>query len=248
MNNPQDVNVRPDGKRFLTVARADDIKTYSWGRGKGWGTPEAEVWNDTNNIIGHVLKDSIEKELPEAPIKAMNKRLGQWKNAIDILEKRNNTVSGTGGKLSKYIIRSVGTSVGAGVGGEDGGVAGGLGGAGAGFVTAEAIAMLFANPNVRLAVVRQILKNLKKAGRADLIQEAQQILDNESTKYLLPSRGQTSYVEKPIVLPASARETNLGLDEVKNVNSLNFNNFPRDKSLKGVDSEIQEKSIKKISW
>lgn len=216
-NTPQDVNVTPSGKRFVSLDRADDIKTYSWNRGKGWGTPEAEVWNDTNNLIGHSLKDAIEKELPNAPIKAMNKRLGQYKNAIDMLERRNGNVSGSGGKLSKYLIRSVGTSVGAGLGGDEGGLGGGISGAGAGFVTAEAIAMAIANPNVRLYVVRQLLKNLQKAGRQDLILEAEQILQRESMKYLLPSAGQSSYKApiNTINLPQSAREFNLGLDEVR---------------------------------
>jgi hypothetical protein len=218
---PQDVNVTSNGKRFVTLNRADDIKTYSWSRGKGWGSPDAEVWNDTNNLIGHALKDAIEKELPNAPIKAMNRRLGQWKNAIDMLEKRNNQVSGSGGKLSKYIIRSVGTTIGAGAGGEDQTTLGRVGGAGAGFWTANAIAAVMSNPNVRLFAVRQLLKRLQKAGRQDLIQEAEQILQSESSKYLLPAKGGSSYVESQapqINLPTSIRETNLGLDEVKNAN------------------------------
>ena len=216
-NSPQDVNVTANGKRFVSLDRADDIKTYSWNRGKGWGSPDAEVWNDTNNLIGHSLKDAIEKELPEAPIKAMNKRLGQYKNAIDLLERRNGQVSGSGGKLSKYILRSVGTSVGAGLGGDNGGVTGGLTGAGAGFMTATALASVMANPNVRLFVVRQLLKNLQKAGRQDMIKEAEQILQQQASKYLLPSAGQSPFREavSTINLPQSVRETNLGLDQVR---------------------------------
>jgi len=220
-NSPQDVNVTANGKRFITLARADDIKSYSWNRGRGWGTPEAEVWSDTNNLIGHALKDAIEKELPDVQIKAMNKRLGQWKNAIDMLERRNGNVSGSGGKLSKYLIRSVGTAVGSGLGGQDGSIGGGITGATTGFVTAGAIAALMSNPNIRLSLVRQILKRLNKAGKGDMIKEAEQILQQESSKYLLPGAGQSSYVEKPSVLnlPQSARETNLGLDEVRNMKS-----------------------------
>lgn len=212
-NTPQDVNVMANGKRFVTLSRADDIKSYSWARGKGWGTPEAEVWNDTNNLIGHSLKDAIEQQIPEAPIKAMNRRLGQWKNAIDLLEKRNGQVSGSGGKLSKYFIKSVGTSVGAGLGGQES-VGGGLGGATAGFVTASALAAAMSNPNVRLFAVRQLLQRLSKAGKNDMIKEAEDILKQQAQRYLLPAAGKTSYVEKPIILPTSVRETNLGLNEV----------------------------------
>lgn len=197
MNTPQDVNVTANGKRFVTLARADDIKSYSWARGKGWGTPEAEVWNDTNNIIGHSIKDAIEKQLPDAPIKAMNRRLGQWKNAIDMLEKRNGQVSGSGGKISKYLIKSVGTTVGAGLGGQDS-VGGGLTGAGAGFMTASALAAIMSNPNVRLFAVRQLLQRLSKAGRNDMIKEAEDILKQQASKYLLPAAGKTSYIERPI--------------------------------------------------
>jgi hypothetical protein len=220
-NTPQDVNVTANGKRFVALDRADDIKSYSWARGRGWGTPEAEVWNDTNNLIGHAFKDAIEKELPNAPIKAMNKRLGQWKNAIDMLERRNAQVSGSGGKLTKMVIKSVGTSVGAGLGGQEG-IGSGVTGAGTGFLTATILANLIANPNVRLAVVRQLLKRLDKAGRRDMIQEAQDILQMEAEKYLLPSAGQSSFREatqEAIKLPQSARETNLGLDEVRGVQS-----------------------------
>ena len=116
--------------------------------------------------------------------------------------------------MYKYIIGSVGTSIGAGFGDEGG--LGRLGGASAGYVTANMIAALFANPNVRLAVVRQLIKNMRKAGRTDLVEEAQKILQNESSKYLLPSAGKTSYVEKAIVLPENVRDYNLGLNEVKN--------------------------------
>ncbi len=198
-NTPKDVNVMANGKRFVTLSRADDIKSYSWARGKGWGTPEAEVWNDTNNIIGHTIKDAIEKELPDAPVKAMNRRLGQWKNAIDMLERRNGQVSGSGGKLSKYFTKSVGTSVGAGLGGQDS-VGGGITGAGAGFMSASALASLMSNPRVRLFAVRQILQRLNKAGRQDMIKEAEAILKQQASRYLLPAAGKSSYVEKPILV------------------------------------------------
>lgn len=204
-NTPQDVKVTASGKRFVTLSRADDIKSYSWARGKGWGTPEAEVWNDTNNIIGHSIKDAIEQQLPEAPVKAMNRRLGQWKNAIDMLEKRNGQVSGSGGKISKYLIKSVGTSVGAGLGGQDS-VGGGLTGAGAGFMTASALAALMANPNVRLFAVRQILKRLSNAGKNDMIKEAEDILKQQAQRYLLPAAGKTSYVEKPIIVAQAGQK------------------------------------------
>lgn len=221
-NNPQDINVTQSGNRFVTLSRVDDIKSYSWARGKGWGTPEAEVWNDTNNIIGHILKDAIEKKLPSAPIKAMNKRLGQWKNAIDLLEKRNGQVSGSGGKLSKYITRAVGTSIGASLGTGEG-IGDNLTGAGTGFLTATALASMMSNPNVRLYVIRKLLNNLAKSGRKDMIQEAEKILKEQATRYLLPAAGKSSYVEKPIILPKNIRETNLGLDEVRNMKSpLNF--------------------------
>lgn len=225
-NSPQDVNVTATGKRFLPLDRADDIKSYSWNRGKGWGSPDAEVWNDTNNLIGHSIKDAIEKELPDAPIKAMNRRLGQYKNAIDMLERRNGQVSGTGGKLSKYLNRQTGTIIGGimGAGGKDDNrLTGGIAGAGSGFVTAEVIANVISNPNVRLFVVRQLLKNLQKAGKQDLINEAQQILQSQASRYLLPSAGQSSFIEPTSVinLPQSIRETNLGLDVVRGANILN---------------------------
>lgn len=200
--NPQDINVTPSGNRFMTLARADDIKSYSWSRGKGWGTPEAEVWNDTNNIIGHTLKDAIEKQLPDVRVKEMNRRLGQWKNAIDLLEKRQGQVSGTGGKLSKLLSSKTGTIVGSiiGAGSDDNYIMGGLGGAGVGFMTATNLAKMMANPKVRLWAVRQLLQRLQKAGRGDMIQEAEQILKQQSAKYLLPAKGGFSYVEKPILV------------------------------------------------
>lgn len=202
-NTPQDVNVLANGKRFVTLARADDIKSYSWARGKGWGTPEAEVWNDTNNIIGHALKDAIEKQLPDAPIKAMNRRLGQWKNAIDMLERRNGQVSGSGGKLSKLFKTQTGSIVGGLIGtgtGDDNRLIGGAAGASAGFITASALAAMMSNPNVRLFAVRQLLQRLNKAGRKDMIKEAEQILQQQASKYLLPAAGKSSYVEKPIIV------------------------------------------------
>jgi hypothetical protein len=218
--NPGDINVTADGRRYVTLSRADDIKSYSWSRGKGWGTPEAEVWNDTNNLIGHSLKDAIEKQLPDAPIKAMNRRLGQWKNAIDMLERRNGQVSGSGGRLSKLFSKQTGSIVGATIGAatDDSPIGGGLTGAGAGFMTATALASAMANPRVRLYAIRQLLNRLQKAGRGDMIEEAERIVAEQSKRYLLPAKGGSSYVEKAIELPTSVRETNLGLDEVRNMN------------------------------
>jgi hypothetical protein len=244
-NSPQDINVTANGKRFLTLSRADDIKSYSWSRGKGWGTPEAEVWNDTNNIIGHSLKDAIEKQIPEAPIKAMNRRLGQWKNAIDMLEKRNGQVAGSGGKLSKLLSRNTGSIIGGTIGTATGDntVMGGITGAGTGFMTASILAGLLSNPNVRLYVVRKLLNNLSKAGRSDLIQEAEQILQQQSQKYLLPAAGKSSYVEKPIVLPTSARETNLGINEVKGMNQSSLVNEFSSATNKGQATKVNTDTI-----
>lgn len=239
-NHPQDVNVTANGERFVTLARADDIKTYSWSRGKGWGTPEAEVWNDTNNIIGHAFKDAIEKELPSAPIKAMNRRLGQWKNAIDMLERKNGLPTGTGGKLTKLFSRQTGTLVGAGLGlGNDGGIGGTVGGATTGFLTANALAAIFANPSVRLFVVRQLIRNLKKAGKTDMIEEAQRILQEEASKYLLPAAGKSSYVERPILSVPK------GLEYVGGEKAITIapDTFPKQPSTK---KGVMEKEYKRV--
>lgn len=224
--DPADVNVDVRGKRYISLARADDMKSYSWSRGKGWGTPEAELWTDTNNMIGHSLKDAIEDAIDYAPIKEMNRRLGQWKSAIDMLEKRNNLPSGTGGKMSRYIARSTGTLLGGGIGGGQEGGFDNLTGAGGGYITANMLAALFANPNVRLFAIRALLKNLQKAGKMDMIREAQQILQEQSIKYRLPAAGGSSYVETPIILPEkmpsgpTGREVELGLNEVRGMNQL----------------------------
>jgi len=248
---PQEVRVTADGKRYVTLDRADDIKSYSWARGKGWLTPEAELWSDTNNLIGHAIKDAIERELPDAPVKAMNKRLGSWKNLIDMLEKRQGNVTGTGGKLSKYIIRSVGTSVGAGIGGkgEDSSVLGGLGGAGAGFITADILAALFSNPAVRLWMIRKILNNLKKAGKTDMIREAETILQQQATKYMLPAAGESSYVspiQKAINLPQSARESTLGIDAVRGAKIQRQNSLSEIKPPMTTTANIVKNSSKKV--
>jgi hypothetical protein len=189
-NSPDSIVQGSGGKRLISLDRADDIKTYSWSRGKGWGSPDAEVWNDTNNLIGHAFKDSIEKELPDAPIKAMNRRLGQWKNAIDMMERRNGKVSGSGGKLSKYILRATGAGIGASSGDS---LPGKATGALTGGITANALALLMANPNVKLMVIRQLLKRLQKEGQTNMIKEAQDILQEQASKYLLPAAGQSSY-------------------------------------------------------
>jgi len=225
--DPNDVNVDVRGKRYISLARADDMKSYSWSRGKGWGTPEAELWSDVNNMIGHSLKNSIEGAIDYAPIKEMNRRLGQWKSAIDMLERRNGQVSGTGGKAARYIARSTGILSGGSAGFGDGDITDKLAGAGAGYMTANMLAALFANPKVRLFAIRALLKNLQKAGKMDMIKEAQQILQEQSVKYRLPAAGGSSYMEKPIILPstmpkgATEREVSLGLNEVKGMNQSN---------------------------
>lgn len=193
--------VQGQGGQFLVPATEGNIfKRSLWQRTKGFGSPESEIYNQSNFVLGSAFKNNLESVIEDAPVKAMNKRLGDFISAIKYLEKRNGSTPGTGGKISTLFYRTMGSIAGATTGGIPGSVAGAI--------TADRLATFLANPEITTSIYNKLLNRLKKEGKMDILRQAQIILNKraeQATKVLkLPSSGGTSFNPSniPIILPA----------------------------------------------
>lgn len=81
---------------------------------------------DVNYIIGSTMKDTIEKAVPDAPVKELNGLLGNYYSAAKFLRSINNRVPKltAGQKLSGTISRTAGTLTGGAIGGPGGAISG----------------------------------------------------------------------------------------------------------------------------
>lgn len=186
------------GQVLIPSLEANILKRDLWQRVKGFGSPESEIYNQSNYIIGSAFKNAIENSIDDAPIKAMNKRLGDFISAIKYLEKRNGAVAGTGGKLSQWFIRTIG-----GIAGSAAGVPGTIAGA----ITADKLATFLANPELTTSVLNKLLKRVEKEGKQDILQQAQDILNARMQKAAevlkLPAKTQTT---APLITPYTSYE------------------------------------------
>lgn len=187
------------GKLLIPSLQGNIFKRGLWQRTKGFGSPESEVFNQSNYLLGSAFKDSIETAVDDAPIKAMNKRLGDFISSIKYLEKRNGGVPGTGGKMGRYFVRVMGSIAGSG---------GGIPGSVMGAITADKVATFLANPELTTSMYNRLLKRIEKEGKMDILQQAQKILNDRMEKAAnvikLPAPGQSSFNPSniPIIPPA----------------------------------------------
>lgn len=191
-----------DGKGGLfniPATEANIFKRSLWQRTKGFGSPESEIQNQANYVLGSAFKNGIEKVLDDAPVKAMNQRLGDFISAIKFLEKRNGAVPGTGGKMARYFIRTMGSIAGSGAG-----IPGSITGA----ITADRLATIMADPTITTSIFNKLLKNVAKSERSSIVQEAQNLFNQRAKQAAevikLPPGGGSSFNASniPIIPPA----------------------------------------------
>lgn len=184
------------GKVLIPSDKANIFKRNLWQRTKGFGSPESEIYNQSNYLLGSAFKGQLEKVIDDAPVKAMNQRLGDFISAIKYLEKRNGGVPGSGGKMSRYFIRTMGSIAGSG-----GGIPGSITGA----ITADKLATFMANPELTTSMYNKLLKRVAKEGKTDILQQAEAILNQRAQKAAevlkLPAPEQAKMVNGVNMLP-----------------------------------------------
>lgn len=126
----------------LNLQDWNDIKGKAWTNVVDFGDPAKSVKNDVNNAIAKAIKRSIENNVSDLNIKALNSHIGDWWHAVDVLQQRNGAkVLGRG--LTKVMAKSAGAVAGTilthGLGGTIGGDI--LGGKVASFLTDSLLPM-----------------------------------------------------------------------------------------------------------
>lgn len=159
------------GDDNVPVAYADNLKDRFWGATRYFGPEEASVSNEVNRKIGTAFKEGIEEVITDTNVKEYNKKLQELIYLKDFLESRNGKVPGTGGKMLRYTLRTVGAITG-----------GGGFGSVAGAITADQVAQAIASPTARTWLIRRQLAKLPPEVRKSLEQEAKQILENMAVK------------------------------------------------------------------
>lgn len=165
---PTDLH-NPTGNFKIPVPDLEDMKQSYSGR-VHWADPNAKVTSAVNNSIYNTAKDTIANEIPDARIHAMNAELGDYKQALDMLEARRGATVGAG-----MLGRTIATATGAGVGAAVGSVGGPIGtvaGAVIGGWTAEKLAEFMANHNFSSSMAEALVRRLQGSS------EGQQLVDH----------------------------------------------------------------------
>lgn len=96
----------------LPLDKINEIKQSFWKRTRGFGSPDAELINQTNFQLGNAAKDVIENNVTDISVKKINQRLGNISAAEKLLNKRNG-MPVQGGRTNRIISRIIGGIAGA---------------------------------------------------------------------------------------------------------------------------------------
>lgn len=157
------------GKQLFPIADIDEMKKYQWSRERAaFGSPDANLNNDTNFLLGKGFQEEIETKVTQAPIKNWNKRLGDFASSLRILENRN------GLKVTNNFLNRLTGRV---VGGITGGAISGPLGSIPATITGDWVAQQLSNPEVNTFFIKKALQRLPTAERNTIVREAEQILN-----------------------------------------------------------------------
>jgi hypothetical protein len=142
------------GKDLLVdVSNFNKIKSGLWSKVSNFAPNQKDkLYSDLSYQMGHTAKEMIEDSLDDVAVKSTNARLGEFLQAIKVLESAQGKVV-PGGFFGKQFARLAGTVI-----GSAGGVAGGV----AGNIAGGAISDVVSNPRLRTGALSAIAKKLSK--------------------------------------------------------------------------------------
>lgn len=158
-----------DGQSYIDVTDFNDIKSGLWQKSSvSRRVPGSELDADIFYQMGHGAKELIEEVIDDAEVAKLNGRLGDFAQAIKVLETANGKVL-PGGMLGKGLTKIAGTIAGA--------AGGGLPGSVLGNITGGILADIASNPKIRTSILAKVYNRLQKEGKENIIEEAQKILE-----------------------------------------------------------------------
>ncbi len=177
------------GEDVIPLDVFNTIKQDLWSKAKGFLTLDDKIYSDATFKAGQAAKNMIEQNLTSADAKAINQRLGNYAQAIKVLNDRTGTRVGASG-LNRLFGRTVGAALGAMSGPVD---------AVLGAMTGSKLADILSNPNYSVLFTRKLLNRLQEQGQWTIVDEAQHILQQQAEdqlhRFLLPAP-QTMFMQE----------------------------------------------------
>lgn len=181
-----------NGQSYIDVTDFNDIKSGLWQKSSvSRRVPGSELDSDVFYQMGHTAKELIEEVLDDAEVARLNSRLGDFAQAIKVLESANGKVL-PGGFIGKGLTKLAGTIAGA--------AGGGLPGSILGNITGGLLADITSNPKIRTGILAKIYNGLQKEGKMDIIDEAQKILEKRGLE-----RASRKLLEAPKYIPLGGK-------------------------------------------
>jgi len=181
-NNYQNEGIKSGNDLLVPVETFNNIKSGFWQKSSvARKVPGAELAADLNYQLGHTAKDIIENTVNDANIQQMNSRLGDFAQAIKVLDNANGKVI-PGGFISKGVTRLAGTIAGAATGNPVSAIIGNI--------TGGKLAEITANPQFKTGVLSKLYAKLNQTPKGrSIVEEAASILkqrgDERSSRLLL---------------------------------------------------------------
>ena len=156
-----------NGSQLVSLDKFNEIKRDLWSK-TNFNKETDALFRDTNYLLGNTAKDIIENSVDDVRIEDLNKRLGDYAQAMKILYQRNGGVV-KGGRLGQYFARTIGGTIGS----VTGGIPGGLVGA----ITGDEIAKLMMNPQITIGAIQRLLRKVPQKERQTILKEAARIIN-----------------------------------------------------------------------
>ena len=190
-SNYKDIGLVQGDDILLPLEDFNKIKSGLWSKTNFNATQKDALLSNLNYKMGSTARDLIENKLSDTNAKLMNSRLGDFINAIKVLENANGKTL-PGGFFGKQFTRIAGTIAGSG-----GGVTGSI----IGNMTGGKLAEIFANPQLKTSILYKVYNKLYKTeGGRSIIEEAQKILENRGLE-----RASRKLLEAPKSIPLGSK-------------------------------------------
>lgn len=143
---------KPTANGELPLSVWNDIKGKAWTNVVDFADPAKTVKNDANNALARAIKETIEKNVENVDVKALNSEIGDWWHVLEVLMDRNGKkVTGRG--LTKLVNRGIGAIA--------GGASGSPAGAIAGSYAADKLSGIITDSTIPIAAKTAFLKRLE---------------------------------------------------------------------------------------
>jgi len=191
-NNYADRGIAQGDDLLIPINIMNDIKSGLWSKTSSFSATQADkLSSDINYQMGHAAKELIEEAITDTNVKDLSSRLGDFIQAIKVLETaEGKTVPG--GFFGRQFTKLAGTIVGA-----DRGIVGAI----LGNITGGSLADVISNPRIKTTLWLKVRNRLNKTAEGrSIVDEAAEILKKRGEE-----RSARILLEKPKTIPLGSK-------------------------------------------